>query len=1177
MSDRLASYGKHVLEDRFVLQERVGHGRMSSVYRASDIRSGEAEVAVKLLNTSHADHIKRELFKRETTALKRLRHPNIVRLRERGWSESEKAFYIVLDYMPYSLDRYLKGEQWSQQGRIDPYRVVRELAEAVAHAHSENVIHRDIKPSNVLFDMNGRPMLTDFGISKLLSDLTVGQTLAGFWSGGYASPEQRATRPTTPKSDIYSLGSVFFHLLSGREPPLEGPTPMMVDQHVDGPRPLKNVLKQMLSTSPPDRPSSGAELITALEVTRRFEELPRHFLILTRTAIRDVASAGYSPTEAFDEVAAALVEDLGGIEVEETHVHAEGEDLIILGDELRLICTPDESGTSLVVKTVQTPYMPNLDAEKGHSVPLRARWVPVERTPDDATLAPAATDLTKLLADLHTHETVGAVRQARLESRREFIDRWDVALGNYRNRIERQAPSLEYSGVVEEPDYVRFTLTKLPPDNLNWEDDTPIAVRGTSHSRLLPVGNLVGKHGRTIEVARQGHKFNNDDSVIPESGLLTINVMEALAANSRQGYAVRAFRYEQMANPNLARVIIDPSNASGIAEADLDYFQDWLSDDKKDAVKKAVSSNDLFLIKGPPGTGKTSVIAEIVLQILQREPEARILLTSQSNIAVDHALTRIHEAAREVGDSPPEMVRIGRAEKISHGGESWTLEERARSWRQEVLGRCDPIVAELQQAERKAREAVREAGESADSESATAGAIEEWITEAKDLADQLEEFEQEYTSLGSEASPETRDASREMIEQAREQLSSHLDVLNGMLPEPVDLEDEDHKTNLAEIIKAAASSQQVKSETLDPATRELQRIQGLRRVVTQWTSIVGLADDFKLLIGNSAQVLAATCLFSGKLFRGDQHGGAQSPGISFDWTIVDEASRATVPEILVPIVRSERAVLVGDERQLPPMVDEMLGEETKGTSDKQSLETSLFQTLVEQMEESEQSHLASLRTQYRMHPAIGSLVSSVFYDGELENGNLPKARRRAFDWMPAPVTWVSTSSLPNRSESRSGESYVNSVESDLVFQLLERIEARCRERRRRSSVGIITGYSAQVEHLTTHINPSDRHRWRNLDVEVATIDSFQGRECDVVVYSTVRSNANQRIGFLKDHRRINVALSRARDLLVIVGDDLMMENATLGAELNPFASVLAYIRSHADDCKIVPARLVSML
>ncbi|MCY4654888.1 MAG: AAA domain-containing protein, partial [Dehalococcoidia bacterium] len=126
-------------------------------------------------------------------------------------------------------------------------------------------------------------------------------------------------------------------------------------------------------------------------------------------------------------------------------------------------------------------------------------------------------------------------------------------------------------------------------------------------------------------------------------------------------------------------------------------------------------------------------------------------------------------------------------------------------------------------------------------------------------------------------------------------------------------------------------------------------------------------------------------------------------------------------------------------------------------------------------------------------------------------------------------------------------------------------------------VGVISGYSAQVEHLTTLIDPDNGSRWRNLRIEIATVDSFQGRECDVVVYSTVRSNRDRRIGFLKDYRRINVALSRARDRLVIVGDNVMMEYATIGGEENPFTSVLEYMRDHSDECKIIPSTLVRLL
>ena len=124
---------------------------------------------------------------------------------------------------------------------------------------------------------------------------------------------------------------------------------------------------------------------------------------------------------------------------------------------------------------------------------------------------------------------------------------------------------------------------------------------------------------------------------------------------------------------------------------------------------------------------------------------------------------------------------------------------------------------------------------------------------------------------------------------------------------------------------------------------------------------------------------------------------------------------------------------------------------------------------------------------------------------------------------------------------------------------------------------MISGYSAQVELLTTRIDVEDLERWRNIQIEIATVDSFQGRESDVVIYSTVRSNSEQRIGFLRDRRRINVALSRARNLLVIVGDGYMMESATIGAELNPFASVLNHIRSHPQECQIIQPAMVSSL
>ena len=117
--------------------------------------------------------------------------------------------------------------------------------------------------------------------------------------------------------------------------------------------------------------------------------------------------------------------------------------------------------------------------------------------------------------------------------------------------------------------------------------------------------------------------------------------------------------------------------------------------------------------------------------------------------------------------------------------------------------------------------------------------------------------------------------------------------------------------------------------------------------------------------------------------------------------------------------------------------------------------------------------IATLRTQYRMHPAIGNLISKVFYDGALENGVSKDVRRRLADWLPGVVTWLSTSgSLPNRAEARRGESYENASEVETIMRLLTKLETKSEGERERVAVGIITGYSAQVDRLRLPVSTS---------------------------------------------------------------------------------------------------------
>ena len=201
----------------YQLGEKLGHGGMGVVYRARQLGLGRA-VAVKLLllgRHSSADSIRR--FQREARAVASLRHPNIVSIFEVGEADGQHYFSMEL----------VEGEDLAQRLRQGPLSArdaaecLRTLALAVEYAHSQGVLHRDLKPSNVLIDVFGQPRLTDFGLAKPLdgsADLTETGRLLG--SPNYLAPEcvSGGSEAASPASDVYSLGALFYELLTGRPP-----------------------------------------------------------------------------------------------------------------------------------------------------------------------------------------------------------------------------------------------------------------------------------------------------------------------------------------------------------------------------------------------------------------------------------------------------------------------------------------------------------------------------------------------------------------------------------------------------------------------------------------------------------------------------------------------------------------------------------------------------------------------------------------------------------------------------------------------------------------------------------------------------------------------------------------------------------------------------------------------
>ena len=200
---------------RYEVEELVGHGGMSSVYKARDALL-ERHVALKILHEQYsADDDFVERFKREARSVAQLQHPNIVTVIDRG--EEDGRQYIVFEY----IDGENLKEHVVRKGRLDvreALEIALEVARGLAFAHEQGLIHRDVKPQNILLNGDGRVKVTDFGIARTVDVDGMTQTGTVLGTSNYIAPEQASGRRVDAHSDIYALGAVLYELLAGEVP-----------------------------------------------------------------------------------------------------------------------------------------------------------------------------------------------------------------------------------------------------------------------------------------------------------------------------------------------------------------------------------------------------------------------------------------------------------------------------------------------------------------------------------------------------------------------------------------------------------------------------------------------------------------------------------------------------------------------------------------------------------------------------------------------------------------------------------------------------------------------------------------------------------------------------------------------------------------------------------------------
>ncbi|MGI8750250.1 MAG: protein kinase domain-containing protein [Thermoleophilaceae bacterium] len=280
-----------LLNERFRLEEKIGSGGMSTVYRAFD-PTLERWVAIKLMHRDISeDPDQLERFRREARAVARLSHPHVVTVIDFG--EDGGTPYIVLEYVEgETLKERIKRLKRLPVAEAVAYSI--EIGRALTCAHSAGLVHRDVKPQNVLIDMEGRAKVTDFGIARTLEADGLTATGRVLGTTDYVSPEQALGREVGEQSDVYSLGVVLFETLTG-EVPFRGDSQVAVAmQHVKEPLPDVQRLRPEVSASL----ASVVDHATAKELRNRYETADEMVEHLEEVLAIEVARSGEAGGEA---------------------------------------------------------------------------------------------------------------------------------------------------------------------------------------------------------------------------------------------------------------------------------------------------------------------------------------------------------------------------------------------------------------------------------------------------------------------------------------------------------------------------------------------------------------------------------------------------------------------------------------------------------------------------------------------------------------------------------------------------------------------------------------------------------------------------------------------------------------------------------------------------------------
>ncbi|MCK6601602.1 MAG: AAA domain-containing protein [Bacteroidetes bacterium] len=1023
--------------------------------------------------------------------LQKARHSALPPIIEYGFDNEISAYAIVYEFLedarPFETSFWEFNTQTALSGLID-------LADCLQELHAKfKINHGDVHPGNILIDKNGQFYLIDFGLADITKTLSQEKNLEIFASS-FAAPEKlnKLHAGGFPyQSDIYSLGKVLEWFFNEKQETI--------------PEEYNLILQKLLSNTPADRPQ-WQDVLSFLRKLANASQTESVWVSFRAGHENEIIELLQNNTPIFDLAPKPGLNFLADVIL--GSFICEG--VLWIKDEKKLLFNGINYLSSIDSKIAERKI------REGKKLPFKFNYT-YEYPQNKADLTSYFQKWSELKAkDISLRENRRAVR--------DELGFYSELLKEELKVIANKSLRLQYSSFKVNGDEIVFQIKENDKCSSvgflqkHIEDGNDVNSDGFEYVIAATGDRKQSKE--TVEFAGKPYEYFSKDKLfkikdcerlkkenIPVTGYIFENTAKKEEEKNRQLEAIKKVDKHEVQNPDLIYYLFKPNELppsfsdytplENVWQKDEKNIAFQYSDNQTKAIRNALNKTPLSIIQGPPGTGKTTVITEIVFQILSAKPEAKILITSQTNNAVDQVLENLLKNGipilRLSGITAPRVPVIRKH----------TLDRKLEGWKQQVR----------ETAERNFKNYINSFKQNLQKGNPFASTIFEILNEVKDWKKAKEKIEQIVSRI---------------------QNLKELHNLPKTKSESIHCIDNVLKTNIGEFVKR----------------------QDLHR---DWIVTINSLDEKSALnqkLVDSIRVIGATCNHIAAKKYNKYH-------FEFDYVIMDESGKATTAEALVPIITGKNLIFVGDHRQLRPMltatreVESWLREKFKKEADE--LENwddyfnrpSLFEQVITQIEPDYKAQLTECR---RSSEQQVLLTSKCFYEPEGDEPIIPVKRDISKEHnlplaINSSILFIDIGSHTKNEKDNNNSSF-NKLSAELIAEILEHLNKYPKVKE--YSFGVITGYTAQFRELKKKIDKKKYQnrinniwKWNKSEdkLTVSVVDRFQGLERDIVIVDLVKSGAGLNLGFLEVPNRINVALSRQKKLLIIVGDYHGLVNA----------------------------------